>query len=70
MYYLSVRNTGLFKSYYYFVLLLLLEKPINYEKRFWFLLYTKSSSAAGRTENGLLTPSLRMDAPVSGVSTY
>ena len=29
----------------------------------------KSSSAAGRTDNGLLTPSLRMDTPISGVST-
>ena len=28
----------------------------------------ESSSAAGRTENGLPTPSLGMDAPITGVS--
>ena len=34
---------------------------------FWHI---KSSSPAGRTKNGLPTPSLRMDTPVSGISTY
>ena len=32
--------------------------------------FCKSSSAAERTENGLPTPSLKMDTPISGVSTY
>ena len=34
------------------------------------LLNVKSSSAAGRTGNGLPTPSLRMDTPISGVSLH
>ena len=34
---------------------------------FWHI---KLSSAAGRTENGLRNPSLRMDTPISGVLTY
>ena len=32
--------------------------------------YIKSSSAVRHTENGLPTPPLRMDTPISGVSTY
>ena len=32
------------------------------------LLYNKSSSVAGHTENSLFTPSLRMDTPIPGVS--
>ena len=48
---------------------------ISYEISKWstifkYFLYIKSSSAAGCTENGLATPSLRMDTPISGVSTY
>ena len=34
------------------------------------LFYIKSSSTAGRTKNGLPTPSLKIDTPISGVSTY
>ena len=33
-------------------------------------MFVKSLSAAGRTEDGLPTPSVRMDTPISGVSTY
>ena len=33
-------------------------------------LHIKSSTASGSTENGLPTPLLRMDTPISGVWTY
>ena len=48
---------------------------ISYEISKWsttfkYYLYIKSSSAVGCTENSLLTESLRMDTPISDISTY